>query len=394
MAGEEESRDSDLRQQVQIQEEDRNRGEQLQIEVEQQQQQIQEQQQICLVSPEPFPPKSQLTTYIGRAHLQPPVYHTINEGLASPPSKFKCTVLVDGVAYESPNTFSTIKEAEQDAAKYALEGIAMKLKEEGRCFVSEDKFFCKSILNEFAMKMNMKLPVYTTKMSEGYIPSFTASLVFNDHEYTGEVGRNKKEAEQLAARATILSILDGSEMALSEVIKSKAKLQSLMQKSNDLHPICDIVPMVSNISNEIGNPGVVETEVTGHNRAQKAPGNAIMEATGVEISITGMNTDELRSGTGEPPSHEMGQPDISVPAIQTQPSVEERSVKKRRKNKKKSNKRARINALAAMNQNSPSVVAPQNQDVPCAPPPQNQDSGCRPIAQVGSLGFWKQCVKP
>ncbi|GAB2238153.1 hypothetical protein Droror1_Dr00016055 [Drosera rotundifolia] len=354
MAGEEETRDSDLRQQVQIQEDVRNRGKQRQIEVEQQQQQKQEQQQICLGIPEPLPPKSQLTAYIGRAHLQPPVYHTINDDLAAPPPKFKCTVLVDSVAYKSPNTFSTMKEAEQDAAKYALEGIAMKLKEEGRCFVSEDKFFCKSILYEFAMKMNMKLPVYTTKMSEGSIPSFTASLVFNDHEYTGEVGRNKKEAEQLAARATILSILDGSEMALSEVIKSKAKLQVLMQKSKDLHPICDIVPMVSNISNEIGNPGVVETEVKGHNRAQKPPGNAIMEATGVEISnysITGMNTDELRSGTGEPPSYEMGQPGISVPAIQTQPSVEDlRSVKKRRKNKKKSNKRARIDALAAMNQ--------------------------------------------
>ena len=39
-------------------------------------------------------------------------------------------------------------------------------------------------------------------------PVFISSLVFNGICYNGETGRNKKEVEQLAARAVILSHLD------------------------------------------------------------------------------------------------------------------------------------------------------------------------------------------
>lgn len=67
--------------------------------------------------------------------------------------------------------------------------------------------FCKSILNEFATKMNMELPTYNTTKPEGLLPVFKSSLVFNGASYTGSVGKNKKEAEQLAARAAILSLL-------------------------------------------------------------------------------------------------------------------------------------------------------------------------------------------
>lgn len=67
--------------------------------------------------------------------------------------------------------------------------------------------FCKSILNEFAVKMNLEMPTYSTIQSEGLLPTFISSLVFSGESYTGEAGRNKKEAEQLAARAVILSLL-------------------------------------------------------------------------------------------------------------------------------------------------------------------------------------------
>lgn len=75
--------------------------------------------------------------------------------------------------------------------------------------IVQDTVFCKSILNEYATKMNLEKPTYTTRSTiqpKGLLPVFISSLVFNGVNYTGEVGRNKKEAEQLAARAVILSI--------------------------------------------------------------------------------------------------------------------------------------------------------------------------------------------
>ena len=55
--------------------------------------------------------------------------------------------------------------------------------------------------------MNMQKPIYNTIQTEGLPPVFISSLVFNGVCYNGEPGRNKKEAEQLAARAVILSHL-------------------------------------------------------------------------------------------------------------------------------------------------------------------------------------------
>lgn len=62
-------------------------------------------------------------------------------------------------------------------------------------------------MNEFAVKMNLEMPTYKTIQSEGLLPVFVSSLVFDGIAYTGETGRNKKEAEQLAAQAVIRSLL-------------------------------------------------------------------------------------------------------------------------------------------------------------------------------------------
>ena len=55
--------------------------------------------------------------------------------------------------------------------------------------------------------MNLQKPIYNTVQREGLPPIFISSLVFNGVCYNGEPGRNKKEAEQLAARVVILSHL-------------------------------------------------------------------------------------------------------------------------------------------------------------------------------------------
>jgi hypothetical protein len=71
----------------------------------------------------------------------------------------------------------------------------------------QDTVFCKSILNEFAVKVNREKPTYNTVQSPGLLPVFISTLVFDGVSYTGDAGRNKKEAEQLAARAVILSLI-------------------------------------------------------------------------------------------------------------------------------------------------------------------------------------------
>ena len=57
--------------------------------------------------------------------------------------------------------------------------------------------------------MDLEKPTYNTvKLErEGFLPVFMSTLVFNGLYHTGELGRNKKEAEQLAARAVIISLL-------------------------------------------------------------------------------------------------------------------------------------------------------------------------------------------
>ncbi|KAF8390012.1 hypothetical protein HHK36_024533 [Tetracentron sinense] len=205
--------------------------------------------------PEHLMYKNRLQEYAQRSSIPLPIYQTINEGFQHAP-KFRSTVLVDGAAYKSINTYSQRKAAEQDAAKRALELISKKIKDEGCPLIREDSIFCKSILNEFAVKMNLEKPTYKTTQTEGLLPIFTSSLVFDGKPYTGGAGRNKKEAEQLAARAVIQSILSNSLSGtlLSQIIKSKIKLYAALHKVKDSGFAHDSnVLMGANPGNSSGN---------------------------------------------------------------------------------------------------------------------------------------------
>lgn len=72
--------------------------------------------------------------------------------------------------------------------------------------VCQDKTRCKMILNEFVDKTKMECG-YETVQVEKYSHVFVSSLVLNGTCYKGECGKNKKEAEQLAALSAILSLL-------------------------------------------------------------------------------------------------------------------------------------------------------------------------------------------
>ncbi|KAK9951094.1 hypothetical protein M0R45_006554 [Rubus argutus] len=154
--------------------------------------------------------KSRLVEYTQRSRIELPVYCTVNEGLPHIP-KFRSSVLVNGTTYNSPNTFSLRKAAEQDAAKIAMADIEQKINEAvTRCLIYEDRVFCKAVLNEYAVKRSIERPSYNTVKPEGLIPIFRSTLVFNGVAYTGDTGSNKKEAEQLVAHAAILSLMDAS----------------------------------------------------------------------------------------------------------------------------------------------------------------------------------------
>ncbi|XP_078428444.1 uncharacterized protein LOC144700790 isoform X2 [Wolffia australiana] len=113
-------------------------------------------------------------------------------------------------------------------AKLAIEEITRKIKQEGCPVITSDITFCRTILHEYAVKMNLGSPSYTCKQSQGLLPTFISSVEFPGTVYQGVTGRNKKEAQQLAARAAIESILANGDphqrTTLAQIIRSKGKL--------------------------------------------------------------------------------------------------------------------------------------------------------------------------
>nr|VDD20679.1 unnamed protein product [Brassica rapa] len=143
--------------------------------------------------------KNDLNSYCQRLNTPLPVYNTT----------FACTVSVGGKTFtSSSSTFTNRRSAEQDAAKLALQYL---LNEDTspttnlRKLVCQDKTRCKMILNEFIDKIEMECVYETVQVEMGHV--FVSSLVLNGTCYKGECGKNKKEAEPLAALAAILSLL-------------------------------------------------------------------------------------------------------------------------------------------------------------------------------------------
>ncbi|XP_021296460.1 double-stranded RNA-binding protein 4-like isoform X2 [Herrania umbratica] len=279
-------------------------------------------------APEPLMHKNRLQEHTQRSSIPLPVYQTTNEGSLHAP-RFRSTVVVDGTSYSSPDTFSHRKAAEQDAAKVALECITKKIKDEGCPIIREDTVFCKSILNEFAVKMNMEMPSYDTIQSEGLIPLFVSSLVFNGVTYSGKTGRNKKEAEQLAARATLLSLLDDSRYGtfLSEIIKSKAKLYVALNKVKD-SSISHIGTTLAGANTSIHKNEEVETALVTNSVSTTA---ILPSSSGAKRPHHVFKIEKLEEG-----SEHIDLPIVFVPTAVAQSSaVGESSSRKRRRKKKK-----------------------------------------------------------
>ncbi|PKA61341.1 Double-stranded RNA-binding protein 4 [Apostasia shenzhenica] len=170
--------------------------------------------------------KNLLQEYSQTSGIQLPIYSTINEGEQHAP-KFRSTVLVDGLQIQSNRTFSHRKEAEQYVAKFALDYIALKFKNEGVPNIYEDPLHCKSILYEYGVKLKIGKPTYSTIQKEGTPPVFVSTITFNEESFIGHDGKNKKEAEQNAARIVIDSILANPYTRTAMIIFIKAKYRLL-----------------------------------------------------------------------------------------------------------------------------------------------------------------------
>ncbi|KAG7017948.1 Double-stranded RNA-binding protein 4, partial [Cucurbita argyrosperma subsp. argyrosperma] len=224
---------------------------------------------------------------------------------------------------------------------------------------TKDLMLCKSILSEYTVKMSLKRPMYTTKQHEGSVPIFQSTLVFDGVVYTGDISRSKKEAEQLAARAAILSLHDAgnpkSQKTLAEIIASKVRLHAMMQKVKDSHP--------SQIQPKYMPDNTVEHVTTTVNEDKEVNGaildNVVACGAISEICPTTSHLGpEFRSikPVASSPSERL--PIESVPSTSEEP-VGDRATgsKKRSKNKRKARKK-----LCMENQ----VATGTSQTAPCS----------------------------
>lgn len=80
--------------------------------------------------------KQRLQNFTQKSSVSQPMYLTVNEGHSRAP-KFRSRVIVNEICYVSGETFSNKLTAEEDVARYALECIEKKTKDEGCPLIPE-----------------------------------------------------------------------------------------------------------------------------------------------------------------------------------------------------------------------------------------------------------------
>ncbi|KAL8117905.1 uncharacterized protein LOC141723376 [Apium graveolens] len=240
--------------------------------------------------------KNFLQQYTQKEGLPLPVYQTSFDGELHSP-QFRCTVVVNGESYVSSKVFPNRKAAEMDAARIALLNVLQQ--QEDNCSIDQEELiFCKTILKEYADKINAESPDYKTEKGDG--SGFTSSLTFNGKQYVGEEGRNKKESQHLAARAVILSILDSDARGvISKIIKSKKKL-ICPAKGKGIGPV-------------IVNENIVKTETqepcTGNSSSVSAEPVSLFEASAkpnLEQLIVGSTSSKKRKRKNKKAENRVG----------------------------------------------------------------------------------------
>ncbi|XP_057519281.1 double-stranded RNA-binding protein 1 [Amaranthus tricolor] len=145
--------------------------------------------------------KHQLQIYAQKRKLDLPVYISGREGPHN--LRFKSKVTLEGKTYESPECYSTIKDAENAASKVALMSLTSNITEE------EDLVSCKNLLQEFVQKEHSCLPTYATVRSgPPHHPTFVSTVEINKEVFTGQEAKTRKLAEMYAAKVAYSALKD------------------------------------------------------------------------------------------------------------------------------------------------------------------------------------------
>ncbi|GMY33042.1 double-stranded RNA-binding protein 1-like [Fagus crenata] len=166
--------------------------------------------------------KNQLQTYVQKRNLSPPAYSCERKG---PPhaSRFRCKVRIDGKTYQSPEFFSTLKDAEHAAAKVALKSLSPDEAKEA----SDDSGLYKNLLQELVQKEGFSLPVYDTNRSgEVPVPIFVSTVEIEREIFKGHEARTKKQAEMSAAKIAYTTLKARKCIFLSTLLVSRLLLAS------------------------------------------------------------------------------------------------------------------------------------------------------------------------
>ncbi|VFQ61132.1 unnamed protein product [Cuscuta campestris] len=147
--------------------------------------------------------KNRLQQYAQKQGMTLPYYSTETEG---PPHErlFRSKVAIAGNIYESPQYFRTLKEAEQAAAKVALEALSpVEIQKGGGLY--------KTLLQQLAQKLGHLFPVYKTiQCGPPHAASFISTVQVGEETFQGHEAKSKKQAEMNAAEVAYNTLIDCS----------------------------------------------------------------------------------------------------------------------------------------------------------------------------------------
>ncbi|XP_010553800.1 PREDICTED: double-stranded RNA-binding protein 4 [Tarenaya hassleriana] len=144
--------------------------------------------------------KSQLQTYTQKKNLCMPTYIRERVGLLHA-CRFRCKVVVNEQTFESRELFSTLREAENAAAKIALVSLVPNASQE------VDSLVYKNLLQELTQKKNMLLPIYATSRSgASHSPTFLSTVEVGGKFFGGQEAKTRKLAEMSAAKVAYMSL--------------------------------------------------------------------------------------------------------------------------------------------------------------------------------------------
>ncbi|KAK9283423.1 hypothetical protein L1049_011665 [Liquidambar formosana] len=152
-----------------------------------------------------------------------PSYTCIREGPDHAP-RFKAAVNFNGETFGSPNYCTTLRQAEHAAAEVALNSLSNRgpSSHSLAARIMDETGVYKNLLQEISQRVGASLPIYTTSRSGlGHLPVFTCTVELAGITFTGELAKNKKQAEKNAAMAawsSLKRLVQRSESLSSETV--------------------------------------------------------------------------------------------------------------------------------------------------------------------------------